>query len=162
MSPHKITCPALSELITALDPSSSTRQDKTPKALCDNIFDVQRSELYEILEELRYVFWNDIPPQEINEEPAKRRISTVEDEPLKLSAKRRRSSGMSEKDTSKISAKRRSSGGEKEASKTSAKRHRPIIGPVVVLDKSKLSSSSLKSIKTTMIQHIRSARKCIE
>jgi hypothetical protein len=38
------------------------------KPLCDNIFDVQRSELVEVLERLRTAFWND-------------QVSTVEKHP---------------------------------------------------------------------------------
>ncbi|KAI8338839.1 hypothetical protein BD560DRAFT_440072 [Blakeslea trispora] len=54
-----IVCPDLDELSQALGPIAGLDLNKTRRSLCDNIFDVQRGELREVLESLRDAFWND-------------------------------------------------------------------------------------------------------
>jgi hypothetical protein len=63
------------------------------KPLCDNIFDVQRSELYEVLQQLRSAFWNDeIPiPQPELEPPLETTLLELPIEPSPNHLKRVRS-----------------------------------------------------------------------
>ncbi|KAL9541994.1 hypothetical protein MBANPS3_008829 [Mucor bainieri] len=66
MSVIKTKCPNLSDLSKVLGPIDGVSSKKPTKPLCENIFDVQRSELFEVLESLRHSFWND----SISTEPA--------------------------------------------------------------------------------------------
>ncbi|GAN05109.1 hypothetical protein MAM1_0082c04578 [Mucor ambiguus] len=59
MSVIKTKCPNLSDLSRVLGPIDGVSSTKPAKPLCENIFDVQRSELFEVLESLRHSFWND-------------------------------------------------------------------------------------------------------
>ncbi|KAG2212990.1 hypothetical protein INT46_011491 [Mucor plumbeus] len=59
MSVIKTKCPNLSDLSKVLGPIDGVGSKKPSKPLCENIFDVQRSELFEVLESLRNSFWND-------------------------------------------------------------------------------------------------------
>ncbi|KAF1803340.1 hypothetical protein V8B55DRAFT_1504631 [Mucor lusitanicus] len=59
MSVIKTKCPNLSDLSKVLGPIDGVSSQKPAKPLCENIFDVQRSELFEVLESLRHSFWND-------------------------------------------------------------------------------------------------------
>ncbi|KAI9496428.1 hypothetical protein BDB00DRAFT_869368 [Zychaea mexicana] len=51
---------SFAELSFAIDPSSA-KNIKESKPLCENIFDVPRSELFETYERLRQAFWTDTP-----------------------------------------------------------------------------------------------------
>ncbi|KAG2202230.1 hypothetical protein INT47_002149 [Mucor saturninus] len=59
MSIIKTKCPSLSDLSQSIGPIDGTDSKRALKPLCDNIFDVQRSELVEVLERLRIAFWSD-------------------------------------------------------------------------------------------------------
>ncbi|GAA5805920.1 hypothetical protein HPULCUR_011446 [Helicostylum pulchrum] len=59
MSITKTKCPPLSDLSESISPSDGLDSKRSSKPLCDNIFDVQRSELVEVLERLRTAFWSD-------------------------------------------------------------------------------------------------------
>ncbi|GAA5817198.1 hypothetical protein MFLAVUS_010741 [Mucor flavus] len=59
MSITKTKCPPLSDLSESISPSDGLDSKRSSKPLCDNIFDVQRSELVEVLERLRIAFWSD-------------------------------------------------------------------------------------------------------
>ncbi|OBZ83486.1 hypothetical protein A0J61_08466 [Choanephora cucurbitarum] len=54
-----IVCPDLNELAQVIGPVTGLDTSKPIRSLCDNIFDVQRGELREVLESLRDAFWND-------------------------------------------------------------------------------------------------------
>ncbi|KAI9350436.1 hypothetical protein BD770DRAFT_394507 [Pilaira anomala] len=62
MSIIKTKCPTLSDLSESIGPIDGIELKKSDKPLCDNIFDVQRSELVEVLERLRTAFWSDAVP----------------------------------------------------------------------------------------------------
>ncbi|KAI9485797.1 MAG: hypothetical protein EXX96DRAFT_546549 [Benjaminiella poitrasii] len=59
MSIIKTTCPSLDELSKVIGPIDGTDSSKSTPPLCENIFDVQRNELFDVLERLRIAFWSD-------------------------------------------------------------------------------------------------------
>ncbi|KAI7907371.1 uncharacterized protein BX663DRAFT_495692 [Cokeromyces recurvatus] len=55
----KATYPDLNELSKVVGPIDGIDSNKNAPPLCENIFDVQRNELFNVLERLRTVFWSD-------------------------------------------------------------------------------------------------------
>ncbi|CEG71341.1 hypothetical protein RMATCC62417_07091 [Rhizopus microsporus] len=53
------TLPSLSEFMDTFGLIDASASDKSIKHLCDNIFDVQRNELMEVLDNLKTVFWDE-------------------------------------------------------------------------------------------------------
>ncbi|RCH88262.1 hypothetical protein CU097_010602 [Rhizopus azygosporus] len=53
------TLPSLSEFMDTFGLIDVSASDKSIKHLCDNIFDVQRNELMEVLDNLKTVFWDE-------------------------------------------------------------------------------------------------------
>ncbi|RCH84225.1 hypothetical protein CU097_008390 [Rhizopus azygosporus] len=53
------TLPSLSEFMDTFGLIDASAPDKSIKHLCDNIFDVQRNELMEVLDNLKTVFWDE-------------------------------------------------------------------------------------------------------
>ncbi|KAK4521996.1 uncharacterized protein ATC70_004535 [Mucor velutinosus] len=76
-----------------LGPIDGVSSKKPTKPLCDNIFDVQRSELFEVLESLRHSFWNDNIATEPAPTPVQRPqfAAPVEESPMSPSKRVRES-----------------------------------------------------------------------
>ncbi|KAG1048282.1 hypothetical protein G6F46_003926 [Rhizopus delemar] len=56
----EVTIPSLSEFVEVFGSIEGTIPNrKSTKPLCDNIFDVQRNELFDVLESLKTAFWSD-------------------------------------------------------------------------------------------------------
>ncbi|CEP09042.1 hypothetical protein [Parasitella parasitica] len=69
-------------LAKVLGPIDGADLKKPPKPLCENIFDVQRSELFEVLEMLRKSFWNDDVVEETQSLQQPQFVSSTEEPPL--------------------------------------------------------------------------------
>ncbi|KAL7317755.1 hypothetical protein PS15m_004065 [Mucor circinelloides] len=89
MSVIKTKCPNLSDLSKVLGPIDGVGSKKPSRPLCENIFDVQRSELFEVLESLRHSFWNDSAVTEPLQQP--QFAAPVEESPMSPSKRVRES-----------------------------------------------------------------------